>query len=311
MFLCDFLQDGALPTMSLKSTFFAPSPARCCVPLLLLSAVSSGCIPTSSDEQKDDSRSGFHDVTVKWHLRHLDGRVMASCPPGYTKLVTHLYRAGYAEPPDALVELPCTPEGSLTQPVATAGKLLEESTRDNGVRGYYNYTPQKDIWIDVTEETQSAFAAVSFLYYVEALTSNTTIDFDLYPEGGVGVAAWSFRSSLTSAPLPSCAAAGVDQIEAAVRPYSDEAAPLVVAGTWQCDQVDPYFYYNPSGNSTLLGNNALGSGHTRALAPGDYYVELRAKRAGAVVGTAMGSFSADTKNGARQINGTDIVIDDR
>jgi hypothetical protein len=298
--------------MSLKSTFVcAASPARRCLPLLLVSAVSSGCIPLSSGEQEDDSRSGFHDVTVRWHIRNLDGSVMASCPPGFTTLVTHLYNAGYVEPPDALVELPCTPEGSLTRPVATAGKLIDEATRDLEVPAYYPYSPMKDIWIDVTEPTQSSYAAVSYQYYVEALTSNTTIEFDLYPEGGVAVAAWSFVSSLTGAPLPSCAAAGVDEIEAAVRPYSDEAAPLVVAGTWPCEQVDPYFHWDPDGNSTLLGDDKLGSGHTRAFAPGDYYVELRARRAGAVVGTAMGAFSSDGKNSAHRITRSEITIDDR
>jgi hypothetical protein len=153
---------------------------------------------------------------------------------------------------------------------------------------------------------------VSSVYYVDALTSDTTIDFDLSPGGGVGVAAWSLSSSLTSAPLTSCATAGVDQIEYAVRPYNDDTAPLVVGGSWPCEQIDPYFYYDPDGNSTLLDEDyELGSGHTRAYAPDDYYVELRAKRAGAVVGRGMGSFSAVDENGAHRINGSDIPINDR
>ena len=274
---------------------------------LLISGSSPGCFLIPADGKDDDSRSGFHDVTVSWHLRNLDGTVMASCPAGFTTLAAHLYLLGFSEPPDALLRKPCTPEGSLTQPVATAGELLDEASG-----GYYNYLPQKDIWIDVTEETQSAFAAVSYLYHVEELTAKTTIDFDIYPAGGVGVAAWTLSSSLTSAPLATCAAAGVDEIEAAVRPYGDVTAPLVVSGTWPCGQIDPYFYYDPDGNSTLLDEAfELGSGHTRAFAPEDYYVEMRAKRGGVIVGTGEGNFSAEPQNGAHRINGTDIPIDDR
>jgi hypothetical protein len=68
---------------------------------------------------KDDTRSGFHNVTVKWHLKNLDGTAMSACPAGFTTLVTHLYKIGYVEPPDALIVQPCTPDGSLTKPVAT------------------------------------------------------------------------------------------------------------------------------------------------------------------------------------------------
>ena len=157
------------------------------------------------------------------------------------------------------------------------------------------------------------FAARSYVYFIEDLDSDRTIDFDIYPAGGVGVAAWELGSSFTSAPIPSCATAGVDQIEAAVRRYdAGEDAPFAVAGTWPCEQVDPYFYYDPDGNSTTLdGEFELGSGHTAALEPGDYEVEMRAKRSGVIVGTSMGYFSAEGGNGSRGINHDAIPIDDR
>jgi hypothetical protein len=104
----------------------------------------------------------------------------------------------------------------------------------------------------------------------------------------------------------------VDQIEYAVRRFSDDTAPLVVGGSWPCQQVDPFFYYNPDGNGTLLDDpSKLGSGHTIAYAPESYYVELRAKRAGVVVGTGMGSFPTETKNSAHTFNGNTISISDR
>jgi hypothetical protein len=275
-------------------------------PFLLL----LGCLP---NEQADDSRSGFHDVTVRWHLRKLDGSVMASCPAGFTTLFTHLYVAGFVEPPDALVKTPCTPEGSFTQRVATGGELVDPKTIHDEVHGYYDYHPSKDIWMDVTEETQTAYAAVSFLRHIE-LTSDTTIDFDIVPDGGVGVAAWRLVSKSTGAPLTSCASADVDEIEYATRPYVDDTAPLVVGGSWPCNQVDPFFFYDPDGNSTLLDPDEyeLGSGHTRALPPDSYYVELRAKRAGVIVGRSVdASFYAYTKNAAHKINDPDIVMNDR
>ncbi|HTL34313.1 MAG TPA: hypothetical protein VL326_14400 [Kofleriaceae bacterium] len=276
------------------------------IPLLFV----AGCLLESG--KADDSRSGFHDVTVKWHLRKLDGSLMAACPAGFTTLYTHLYRLGYVEPPDALVETPCTPEGSLTQKLATAGDLIDESTRDQDAHGYYDYHPEKDIWIDVSEETGRVNAASSFLMHTE-LKADMTIDFDIVPEGGVGVAAWQLISKGTMAPMASCASAGVDEIEYATRSYNS-SDPLVVGGSWPCTQIDPFFYYDPDGNSTLPDADAfqLGTGHTRALAPDSYYVELRAKRAGVVVGKSLdASFYSMDKNEAHKINGAQIIIDDR
>jgi len=285
----------------------------CRVPLLVASALASGCI--LSGNQPDDSRSGFHDVTVTWHLKNIDGTPKTSCAAGFTTLYLHLYRQGFVEPPDALVKLPCTPDGSTTQRVATAGNLLDPSTRDSA-HAYFDYTPEKDIWLEVTEETDSVFSAVSFLYYVDNLSGDITIDYDIYPDGGMGVAPWSLNSGLTGAPLTSCATAGVDTIEYAVRPYADETAPLVVGGSWPCTQIDPYVYYNPDGNSTLIDDPyTLGSGHTRAYAPDTYFVELRAKRAGVVVGktdmTDPPHVELQTGNSFHKISPSSIPITDR
>ncbi|HTE53004.1 MAG TPA: hypothetical protein VK698_19260 [Kofleriaceae bacterium] len=294
----DFVQVAALKSMSmlLRTT-------------LLLATLSTGCHLLIADEGLEDTRSGFHDVTVNWRLMNLDGTVMSACPQGFSTLVTHLYHDGYVEPPDGLVKTPCTPEGSLTQTVPTGGLLPDPDDEFAS----FSYDPQKDIWIDVTEETQLEFAARSYVYYIENLDSDVTIDFDIYPAGGVGVAAWTLSSSFTTAPIPSCATAEVDQVEAAVRRYdAGEDAPFTVAGTWPCEQVDPYFYYDPDGNSTTLDSEyELGSGHTAALEPGDYEVEMRAKRSGAVVGTSTGYFTADPENGYHNINDDPIMITDR
>lgn len=283
------------------------------VQALLLISVLPACQLFIADETPEDTRSGFHDVTVNWHLRNLDGSVMASCPPGFTTLVTHLYQDGYVEPPDALVVTPCTPEGSLTQPTATAGILPIEDYVGGAA---FPYGPQKDIWMDLTEQTQLSIAASSYQYYVANLDGDLTIDFDIYPEGGVGVAAWSLFSGLTDAPLPTCDAAGVDTIEAGVRINIDTEAPFRTVGSWPCTAVDPYFYWHPDGQGTLLNNDGqvvfdLGSGHTEALPPGDYEVELRAKRGDAVVGTATGYFSAEEGNSYHHINSDRLTITDR
>lgn len=281
-------------------------------PLVLSFATATGCIPFSSGGQEDDSRSGFHDVTVNWSLRNVDGSLMTSCPPGFTTMYANLYRnpGGLVAPPDAELILPCTPQGSFTQPVATGGELKDPS----GSGGFFDYTPEKDILLAVTEETLSEYAAETSLYYIEALTSDLTLDFDIYPDGGVGVIAWQFESTLTSAPIPSCAAAGVDQIEAAIRPFFDEQAPLVVVGTWGCSDVDPYQYYEPNGNGFALIDDQfeLGSGTTRGIAPGEYFAEVRAKRAGVVVGTTVeGQVIIDGENDANPITPAVIPINDR
>lgn len=275
---------------------------------VLISSLATGC-PASDDT---DTRSDFHDVTVSWHLKKLDGQPMTACPPGFTKLVIHLYKGGYVEPPDSIVRMPCTPDGSLTQSLPTAGEVLDETTRGTAAEGYFDYEPRKDIFIDVTEETELTFAAQTPVYYA-TLASDLSIDFDIYPEGGVGVSAWSLVSSLTTSRLASCAAAGVDEIEYAVRPYADDTAPLVVGGSWPCTHADPYFFYSPGGNFNIPDPDEfqLGVGHTKGYAPGDYFVELRAKRGGTVVGTSMSSMIIATKNDAARILDDEITITDR
>jgi len=275
---------------------------------VLISSLATGC-PSSDD---GDTRSDFHDVTVSWHLKKLDGQVMSACPAGFTKLVIHLYKTGYVEPPDSIVRMPCTPEGSLTQSLPTAGEVLDESTRGTSGEAYYAYEPRKDFYIDVTEETEQTFAAKTPVYYT-TLTSDLSIDFDIYPDGGVGVSAWSLVSSLTTSKLASCASAGVDEIEYAMRPYNDDTAPLVVGGSWPCTHADPYFYYSPGGNFDIPDPDEfqLGVGHTKGYAPGEYFVELRAKRGGTIVGSSMSSMIIDTKNSADRILNDEITISDR
>jgi hypothetical protein len=279
---------------------------------MLISSLATGCFLVPSSDDDDDTRADFHDVTVRWHLKKLDGTAMSACPAGFTKLVTHLYKTGFVEPPDSIIRTPCTPDGSLTQSLPTAGEVLDESTRGTAAEGHYDYEPRKDIYMDVTEETEETFAAQTPVYNTK-LTSDLTIDFDIYPDGGVGVAAWTLVSSLTTSKLASCAAAGVDEIEYAVRPYSDDTAPLVVGGAWPCDHADPYFYYSPRGNFEIpdAEEHELGVGHTKGYAPGDYFVELRAKRAGTVVGRSMSSMSMDGENSAIRMADDEISISDR
>jgi hypothetical protein len=280
--------------------------------LLVATALLTGCQLLIPDDGYEDTRSGFHDVTVTWHLKNLDGTVMSACPNGFSTLVAHMYVDGYVEPPDALVTVPCTAEGSLTQTLATAGKLPNPDPDIASQGGGFDYTAQKDIWLDITEETLTEYAARSYTFYVEKLDSDRTIDFDIYPAGGVGVAAWQLHAASTSAPIPSCATAGVDEIEAVARRVQDGDVPFTSAGKWPCTAVDSYFYYSPDGPGPWLDYEyELGSGHTVPRVPGDYEVELRALRGGAIVGKGIGYFEAVDENGARGIHSDPIVIDDR
>ena len=275
----------------------------------VVSSLTTGCVGSSDAE---DTRGDFHDVTVSWHMKNVDGTPMSACPTGFTKLVTRLYKDGYVEPPDSIVTQPCTPTGTLTKSLPTSGQVLDETTRGTAAMAYFDYDTSKDFSIDVTEETETTHAARTPLYDT-TLTSDLSIDFDIYPEGGVGVSAWILNSASTTAPLATCAAAGVDEIEYAVRPYNDDTAPLVVGGSWPCDHADPYFYYSPGGNFEIPDAAAfqLGVGHTKGYAPGDYFVELRAKRAGAVVGRSTSSMTVGTQNAAIRIAEDTITITDR
>lgn len=284
--------------------------------IVLLLGLSACPAPEAADDAVEpdapvdtDTPSGFHDVTVNWQLRNIDGSPMAACPPGFSLLYINLYRNpdGLVAPPDAEVKQPCTPSGTVTRPVATAGRYYLPD------QSFFEYTAQKDILLTVTEETMSVEAARTAYYYVEELTSDLTLDFTLYPAGGVGVAAWQFTSSLTGAPLPSCAAAGVDEVEAAIRPFADTEAPLVVVGNWPCTAVDPYHYYEPNGNGFAILDDPfeLGSGSTIGIAEGEYFAELRAKRGGAIVGRLDSQVIIQPRNDDNPFTPTAIPITDR
>jgi hypothetical protein len=272
----------------------------------LLTVASGACV---SSEEADDTRSGFHNVTVNWTLKNNDGTTMAACPPGFTTMYATFYRNpdGLVTPQDAAFSLPCTPTGTTTQKVATAGELKEL----DGL-GRYDYTPEHDFQLTITEETLSANAGQTPYYHVDPLTSDVTIDFEMFPAGGFGVAAWELQSTFTMAPIPSCATAGVDQVEMVIRPFADDTAPLVVVGTWGCTDVDPFNFYDPNATGRLIDTQyELGSGKTKGIAPGEYYAELHAKRAGVVVGTEPGQLILNDKNHVRGFepstnNGSDL-----
>ncbi|CAN5917057.1 hypothetical protein BH11MYX2_BH11MYX2_23920 [soil metagenome] len=291
-----------------------------CVVSLLTAPLAVGCGGSSnggSDDTGDDgsdagngsadTRGDKHDVTIAWHIRNLDGTVKSACPAGFDKLIFRLYKDGYVEPPDSIVRMPCTTEGTLTRSLPTSGQL--ESPTEPG--SYYDYTTRKDVSIDVTEDTEEAFAARSEIYRTQ-LTADLSMDFDLYPDGGKGVAAWVLQSSLTDTALGSCAAASVDTIEYATKTYNTND-PLVVGGSWPCANKDPYFFYSPGGNFEIPDpdEHQLGVGHTKCYPPGEYYVELRAKRAGATVGTSVSSMIIDDHNNAIRIVDDVLTITDR
>lgn len=251
-------------------------------------------MPADADVADSDQPSGFHTVTMNWTLKNVDGSTMTACPAGFTKIWANFYRNhdGQIAPDEAQAIIDCTPTGTVTRQVATSGRTyLPDGS-------YYPFVPQKDFIIVVTEETLTAEAARTPYYYVEALTTDLTLDFDIYPAGGRGTMAWELTSMNTTAALASCAAAGVDTIETAIRPFDDTGAPLVVVGSWPCTANDPYSYYEPNGNGFALIDQPyeLGSGMTAGIAEGTYFAEARAKRGNAIVGTSDGQLVIETKN---------------
>lgn len=284
----------------------------------LLTACGGGSGSGGDDTSGDDGGGGdgsgsaapgdFHNVTFNWHLKNNDGTAMAACPAGFDKLIFRMYKDGYVEPPGSIERKPCTPSGTLTKSIPTSGVV--ESTTEPG--SYYDFETKKDFDIELTEETEEVYAAKTDWYRTE-LTADLTMDFDIYPAGGYGVASWELRSMNTGAALISCAAAGVDEIEYAVRPFTDDQAPLVVGGSWPCDHKDPYFKYSPGGNFPIPDDEEhdLGVGHTKGYAPLSYYVELRAKRAGVVVGKSESSMNISDGNTSDRIHDDFMIITDR
>ena len=287
--------------------------------LLLVSALAlSACFPKSEEENNPpadadvadaDVPGGFHDVTVNWQLKNVDGSLMSACPPGFSTLYINFYRNHYGltAPPEAEAKLPCTTQGTTTKAVATNGRTTEEDG------SHFIFEPEKDFIVVVTEETLSSEAANTPYYHVETLTSDLTLDFVLYPAGGTGALAWQFESTLTSAPLASCASAGVDTVEVAARDFFDDQAPLVVIGSWACNATDPSVYFEPNGNGFPLIDEQyeMGSGRTAGLAAGTYFTETRAKRGDAIVGTVDGQLVIEDRNDVNPITGAKIPINDR
>lgn len=288
------------------------------LPVLALLLTVPACFPKSEDDNNapadadvadSDLPSGFHDVTVNWQLKNPDGSLLASCPPGFSTIYINFYRNydGVGAPAEAEAKLPCTVQGTITKEVATQGNQYQEDG------SYFPYVAQKDFILIVTEETLSSEAARTAYYYVDELKADLTLDFVLYPAGGTGTLAWQFESTLTSAPLASCASAGVDEVEVAIRDYYEPGDPLVVVGTWPCNNIDPYNYYEPNGNGfpQIDEPYEMGSGTTKGLAVGTYFAETRAKRAGVVVGKVDGQLTIEGQNDVNPVWPAKIPIDDR
>ena len=87
----------------------------------------------------------------------------------------------------------------------------------------------------------------------------------------------------------------------------------MVVGTWGCSDSDPYQYDEPNGNGfpQIDEEYELGSGTTGGIEVGDYKVELRAKRAGTVVGMVEGELTIEAQNDANPITPAVIPITDR
>ena len=144
---------------------------------------------------------------------------------------------------------------------------------------------------------------------VVTLDQDRTVDFDIYPDGGFGVAKWHLISKLTGADLTTCSAAGVDTIRFTyfMGYYPGTTTPIVTE--WPCDANDIDFERDSA-------EYELGSGRTRAVTPGTYYGTFQALRNGVVVGTRGGDgdaigFDSNTGNDAFTITNAEITIDDR
>jgi hypothetical protein len=283
----------------------------------------AACFPASngddapSDADVPDADTGNtpsdpHNLTINWHFKGLDGNAIP-CPAGFSVMevwITNTYDGYWQE----TSEVPCSSaNGTYSTTVFTAGRTYVEEED-----GWWTHGKIHDIRLRVTEPTGESTAAGAptlpegsppdpgrFI----TIDQDTTVDFDIYPGGGWGVAKWHLVSNNTGANLISCAAAGVDTIRFTyfVGYYPGTTTPIVTE--WPCDAKDIDFEPDAS-------DYQLGSGRTRAVPPETYYGTFEALRNGVVVGTRGGDgdaigFDSDTGNRAFRITNANITINDR
>jgi hypothetical protein len=288
------------------------------VPCLVL----VGCVPAGTDDDAppdidppDDATtlSNPQDLTINWHFKGLDGNPIP-CPAGFTVMEVWITNNNYDEGYWQHIEkLPCSAsDGTFSKSVFTSG---EEQAEDGGV---WTHGKIHDVRLVVTEPTGQSIAAGA-PQRVEGsppdpgrfvtLDRARTLDFDIYPDGGWGVAKWHLVSNNTKADLESCATAGVDTIRFTYFKdfYPGTTTPIVTE--WPCSATDIDFAPDAE-------EYELGSGRTRAMPPGTYYGTLEALRNGVVVGTRGGDgdaigFDSNPGNDAFPITNVEITITDR
>ena len=262
--------------------------------------------PDAGDELSDPRR-----LTINWHFKGLDGNPIP-CPAGFSVMevwITNTYD-GYWQ---HVEKVPCaSADGTYSKMIFTAGREQEEDG------GYWTHGKIHDIRLSVTDPTGQSVAAGAPQRAeglppdpgrMITLDQDRSVDFDIYPGGGFGVAKWHLISKLTGADLTSCATAGVDTIRFTYFKdyYPGTTTPIVTE--WPCDASDIDFPRDTT-------QYQLGSGRTRAVAPGTYYGTFQALRNGVVVGTRGGDgdaigFDSNTGNDAFPITNANITINDR
>lgn len=267
------------------------------------------------DDAGGDTPSSPRSLTINWHFKGLNGNPIP-CPAGFSVMelwITNTYD-GYWQ---STQDLPCSgSDGTYSETVYTAGR--ERVVDENGGVGWWTHGKEHDIRLRVTEPTKQSTAAGAPNYpeglpppagRFITLDQDKTVDFDIYPGGGYGVAKWHLISNNTSADLISCAAAGVDKIRFTyfVGYYPGTTTPVVTE--WPCDANDIDFPIDAS-------QYELGSGRTRTMPPETYYGTFEALRNGVVVGTRGGDGDAigfDSRAGyfSFRITNAEITINDR
>lgn len=266
----------------------------------------AACVPG------EDTPTDPRNLTINWHFKGLNGQP-TPCPAGFTVMEIWITNNEYDGYWQSIVEQPCSgTDGTYSTTVFTAGK---EKTEDGG---FWTHGKIHDIRLEVTEPTgQSVAAGAPFMpeglppppgRFI-TLDQDRTVEFDIYPAGGYGVAKWHLISKNTGADLRTCAEAGVDKIRFTyfLGYYPGTSTPVVTE--WPCDAQDVDFPADPEAYE-------LGTGRTRAMAPETYFGTFEALRNGVVVGTRGGDgdaigFDSNVGNSAFRITNASITINDR
>ena len=268
---------------------------------LWLATASTGCLIKADPPAGGPSPRGATQVAVSWAIKDVSGAA-TSCDAAFATVkitATAADQDGVVTARDEpfVTLAPCS-AGSAMLTLFQSGAAPHDA--DDGldpgattlVYGRY------EIALALTEPTGEVTQAESFVYDVDLKAAAPAVTATIYPHGGFVVVDWRLASRQSGKLVSTCAAVAVDAIEHRYRLDNDDAAPLIV-DRYPCEHVVPGYE---------LGDQTIGNGMSRALAPGDYIGKMYALSGGVEAGSVETSFRIEDGNAVSESGGNDLEI---